>query len=32
VRLDIGYRFKRVFTEDPAVNTSEVFAAIKFWF
>jgi opacity protein-like surface antigen len=32
VRLDIGYRYKRVFTEDPAVNTSEVFAAIKFWF
>ena len=32
VRLDIGYRYTRIFTEDPAVNTSAVFAALKFWF
>ena len=32
VRLDVGYRYKRIFTDDPAVNASEVFAAIKFWF
>jgi opacity protein-like surface antigen len=32
VRLDIGYRYTRIFTEDPAINTSTVFAAVKFWF
>ena len=32
VRLDIGYRYKRIFTADPAINANEVFAAIKFWF
>jgi hypothetical protein len=32
VRLDIGYRYTRIFTEDPAVNTSSIFAALKFWF
>ena len=32
VRLDVGYRYTRIFTEDPVVNTSAVFAAIKLWF
>ena len=32
VRLDIGYRYTRIFTEDPVVNTSTIFAALKFWF
>ena len=32
VRLDIGYRYTRIFTEDPVVNTSAIFAAVKFWF
>jgi opacity protein-like surface antigen len=32
VRLDIGYRYTRIFTDDPAVNTSAVLAALKFWF
>lgn len=32
LRLDMGYRFNRIFTDDPAINTSQVYAAMKSWF
>jgi hypothetical protein len=32
VRLDIGYRYNRVFTDDPTVTANMVYAAVKFWF
>lgn len=32
LRLDIGYRYTRIFTDEPAVNTSQVYGALKFWF
>ncbi len=32
VRLDVGYRYNRVFTDDPTVTASMVYAAVKFWF
>jgi hypothetical protein len=28
--LDVGYRYFRIFTEDPAINTSMVYVAVKF--
>lgn len=32
LRLDLGYRYTRIFTDDPAVNTSAIYGALKFWF
>ena len=32
VRLDVGYRYNRVFTDDPTVEVNMVYAALKFWF
>jgi hypothetical protein len=32
VSLDAGYRYTRIFTEDPAINSSMVYAAINFSF
>ena len=32
IRLDVGYRYNRVFTDDPTVNVNMVYAALKFWF
>ncbi|HEU5186596.1 MAG TPA: outer membrane beta-barrel protein [Gemmatimonadaceae bacterium] len=32
LRLDVGYRYSRIFTDDPAINTSQVYAAVKFGF
>jgi hypothetical protein len=29
VGVDVGYRFHRIFTEDPAINASAVYAAIR---
>jgi opacity protein-like surface antigen len=29
VGLDIGYRFNRIFTDDPAINASALYAAIR---
>jgi hypothetical protein len=28
--LDVGYRYTRIFTDDPSVNASMIYAAIKF--
>jgi hypothetical protein len=30
--LDVGYRYNRIFTEDPAVNASAIYAALTFRF
>jgi hypothetical protein len=32
IRLDVGYRYNRVFTDDPEVTVSVAYAALKFWF
>ena len=32
VRLDVGYRYNRVFTDDPTVNVNMAYAALKFLF
>ena len=32
IRLDVGYRYNRVFTDDPTVNVNMVYVALKFWF
>ena len=32
IRLDIGYRYNRVFTDDPAIDVNMAYAALKFWF
>lgn len=32
LRLDVGYRYNRIFTDDPAINSSQAYAALRFWF
>ena len=32
MRLDVGYRYNRVFTDDPTVSVNMAYAALKFWF